>query len=100
MKRLTVISLLCAFLLPISMRAQDAVPLDSAVVAALDSMLDEYFAALDSEPIQVKISECDFMLESCTDPLVKQYVAVRIYDHFLGSKVMGDEAVAVHMVDD
>lgn len=100
MKRLIVISLLLAFLLPFSVRAQDAVPLDSAVVAALDSRLDEYFAALEREPVQVKISECDFMLESCTDPLVKQYVAVRIYDHFLGSKVMGDEAVAVHMVDD
>lgn len=100
MKRLAFISLLVAFLLPLNMRAQDAVPLDSAVVAALDSKLDEYFAALEREPVQVKISECDFMLESCTDPLVKQYVAIRIYDHFLGSKVMGDEAVAVHMVDD
>lgn len=100
MKRLAFITLLIAFLLPLNMRAQDAVPLDSAVVAALDSKLDEYFAALEREPVQVKISECDFMLESCTDPLVKQYVAIRIYDHFLGSKVMGDEAVAVHMVDD
>lgn len=100
MKRLVFISLLVAILLPLNMRAQDAVPLDSAVVAALDSKLDEYFAALERETVQVKISECDFMLESCTDPLVKQYVAIRIYDHFLGSKVMGDEAVAVHMVDD
>ena len=100
MKRLALISLLVAILLPFGLRAQDAVPLDSAVVAALDSRLDEYFAALEREPIPVKIGECDFMLESCVDPLVRQYVAVRIYDHFLGSKVMGDEAVAVHMVDD
>ena len=100
MKRLALISLLVAVLLPFGLRAQDAVPLDSAVVAALDSRLDEYFAALEREPIPVKIGECDFMLESCTDTLVRQYVAVRIYDHFLGSKVMGDEAVAVHMVDD
>ena len=100
MKRLILISLLIVILLPAGLRAQDAVPLDSAVVAALDSRLDEYFAALEREPVQVKIGECDFMLESCADPLVKQYVAVRIYDHFLGSKVMGDEAVAVHMVDD
>ena len=100
MKRLALISLIVAVLLPFGLRAQDAVPLDSAVVAALDSRLDEYFAALEREPIQVKIGECDFMLESCADTLVRQYVAVRIYDHFLGSKVMGDEAVAVHMVDE
>ena len=67
MKRLALISLLVAVLLPFGLRAQDAVPLDSAVVAALDSRLDEYFAALEREPIQVKIGECDFMLESCAD---------------------------------
>lgn len=74
--------------------------LDSALTSSLDPMLDEYFAALETEPVQVKLGECDFMLETCTDSLVRQYVAVRIYDHFLGSKVMGDESVAVHMVDD
>lgn len=95
MKRLTVILLSLLVLLPL--KAQQ---LDSAFTAALDSRMEEYFAVLEHEPVQVKISECDFMLESCADSLVKQYVAVRIYDHFLGSNVMGDEAVAVHMVDD
>lgn len=99
MKRLWIIGLLLS-LLSFGLRAQDAVPLDSTVTSALDARMDEYFAALEREPIAVKIAECDFMLESCEDPLVRQYVAVRIYDHFLGSKVMGDEAVAVHMVDD
>jgi peroxiredoxin len=87
-------------LLSLGLRAQLPSPLDSATTAALESRLEEYFAALEREPVQVKIGECDFMLESCTDSLVRQYVAVRIYDHFLGSNVMGDEAVAVHMVDD
>jgi len=100
MKRLALIYVLLAFLLPAGLWAQQEVPLDSAVVAALDTRLDEYFSALERESVQVKLRECDFMLESCEDPLVRQYVAVRIYDHFLGSKVMGDEAVAVHMVDD
>lgn len=95
MKRLTVILLSLLVLLPL--KAQQ---LDSAFTAALDSRMEEYFAVLDHEPVQVKISECDFMLESCADSLVRQYVAVRIYDHFLGSHIMGDEAVAVHMVDD
>lgn len=87
-------------LLSLGLRAQLPSPLDSATTAALESRLEEYFAALEREPVQVKIGECDFMLENCTDSLVRQYVAVRIYDHFLGSNVMGDEAVAVHMVDD
>jgi len=99
MKRLIIIAL-ALVLLPFGLRAQERTQLDSAVVEALDARLDEYFAALERESIQVKLAECDFMLESCVDSLVKQYVAVRIYDHFLGSKVMGDEAVAVHMVDD
>lgn len=100
MRRLVLVLLSFALLLPSRLQAQDSVQLDSAVTAALDSRLDEYFTALEREPVQVKLAECDFMLESCVDPLVRQYVAVRIYDHFLGSKVMGDEAVAVHMVDD
>ena len=87
-------------LLSLGLRAQLPSPLDSATTVALESRLEEYFAALEREAVQVKIGECDFMLESCTDSLVRQYVAVRIYDHFLGSNVMGDEAVAVHMVDD
>lgn len=74
--------------------------LDSAVTAALDSRLEEYFAAMETEPVSVKLGECDFMIDACADSLVKQYVAIRIYDHFLGSKLMGDETVAVHMVDD
>ena len=99
MKRLLLILSLLA-LLPSGLRAQLPTQLDSAVTAVLDARLDEYFSALERESIQVKIAESDFMLESCTDSLIRQYVAVRIYDHFLGSKVMGDEAVAVHMVDD
>ncbi|MBO4916796.1 MAG: redoxin domain-containing protein [Bacteroidales bacterium] len=99
MKRL-IITVLVLVLLPFGLRAQERTQLDSAVVEALDARLDEYFAALERESIQIKLAECDFMLENCADSLVKQYVAVRIYDHFLGSKVMGDEAVAVHMVDD
>ena len=100
MKRLFPIVLALMLLLSSGLRAQERTQLDSAVVEVLDARLDEYFAALERESIGTKLAECDFMLESCADSLVRQYVAVRIYDHFLGSKVMGDEAVAVHMVDD
>ena len=99
MKRLIIIALTLV-LLPFGLRAQGDSKLDPVVTEELDARMDEYFAALERESIQVKLEECDFMLESCADSLVRQYVAVRIYDHYLGSKVMGDEAVAVHMVDD
>lgn len=102
MKRIaTVILALAAIFISPEIHAQMQVPgLDSAVTAALDSKLDEYFTALEPLPVRTKIEECDFIVESCTDSLIRQYAAVRIYDHFLGSKLMGDEAVAVHMVDD
>lgn len=90
---------LAGILLSFALHAQES-PLDSAVTAALDSRLEEYFTALEPEPVSVKIRECDFMLDACDDPQVRQYVAMRIYDHFLGSNVMGDEGVAVHMVDE
>lgn len=82
-----------------ALNAQD-VALDSAKVEALDAKLDEYFTALEAEPAAVKVQECDFLIESCTDEAIRQHVALRIYDHYLSSQVMGDETVAVHVVDD
>ena len=102
MKRISELILtLCVLFLPGKLHAQMQVAgLDSAVTAAFDSKLNEYFAAMEALPASGKIEECDFILNSCPDSLLRQYAAVRIYDHFLGSKLMGDEAVAVHMVDD
>lgn len=81
----------------LSLRAQEA---DSVRMAALDAKLTEYFTAIQAEPAAVKVRECDFLIESCTDEQTRQHVALRIYDHYLTSKVMGDETVAVHMVDE
>ena len=63
----------------------------------LGAKLEQYFAALAGEPAAVQNSECDFLIESCQDSLVRQYVALKIYDHYLKSKIMGDDAVAVHI---
>ena len=63
----------------------------------LGAKLDEYFTALAGESAQVQNAECDFLISSCTDSLVRQYVALKIYDHYLNSKIMGDDAVAVHV---
>lgn len=84
---LSLVALLSAFLL----KAQE--------YPELGAKLDAYYAALVGESAQVQMEECDFLVSSCRDSLVRQYVALHIYDHYLRSKVMGDDAVAVHMVD-
>lgn len=67
---------------------------------ALQAKLDEYFASLLGERTEVINSECDYIIESCQDPEVKQWVALYVYDHYLSSKVMGEEAVAVHIAQE
>ena len=65
----------------------------------LGARLEEYFAALTGESAAVQNAEADFLIESCQDSLVRQYVALKVYDHYLQSKIMGDEAVAVHVAE-
>ena len=65
----------------------------------LGAKLEEYFTALAGENAAVQNAECDYLIESCQDSLVRQYVAIKIYDHYLRSQIMGDDAVAVHIAD-
>ena len=97
MKRFTVV-LIFAFLLSITF-SLEAQQLDSSVRAALDERLTEYFKALETEGTEVQKEECDFLISTAKDSLVRQYVALRIYDHYLSSPVMGSEAVALHVFD-
>lgn len=83
---------LLAGLLSLNLAAQEPYP-------ELGAKLDEFFAALCGEDAAMQASECDFLISSCQDSLVRQYVALKIYDHYLQSKVMGDDAVAVHVAD-
>ena len=77
----------------------DAQQLDSVKTAALEERLTEYFELLKYESIDVQKAEADFMIEAAADSAVRQAVALRIYDHYLGSPVMGAEAVAIHIYD-
>lgn len=88
MKKL-VLSLVCGALC-LAAAAQEPYP-------ELGAKLEQYFAALAGESAGVQNSECDFLIESCQDSLVRQYVALKIYHHYLRSKIMGDDAVAVHV---
>ena len=87
-KYLTIIFL--ALALPLG-----AQPLDSARTARLDGLMAQYFTLRAGEPAAVQGAEMDGLISSCRDSLLRQYVALRIYGHYIGSKVMGDEAVAI-----
>lgn len=94
MRRLALIGLsLLLGVLPL--RAQ----VDSAGVARTLALVDEYIAALEQEPLDVKLSECDLLVETCTDSLLRQAVAVKLYRHYADSRLMGEEAVAIHLYD-
>ncbi|MBR1573606.1 MAG: hypothetical protein IJ652_02015 [Bacteroidales bacterium] len=66
---------------------------------ALQDKLDEYLDAMASLTLDEKMAEVDVILESCHDRTVRDKVAVQVYQYFMHSKVMGDEAVAIHLTD-
>ena len=72
---------------------------DTLRMAALGERLREYYKAIEREALDVQEAECDFLIESTTDSLLRQFVALDIYEHFLDSPVMGAENVAVHIYD-
>ena len=94
MKRVFI--LFISLLFALSLSAQQV---DSARFSALGLKLNEYYEALKHESIDVQIQECDFLIESSTDSLIRQYVALDIYRHYMNSPVMGAENVAVHLFD-
>ncbi len=96
MKRIVVSIVSLLLLFSVSGAAQQ---LDSAKREALEAKLAEYFVALKYESLDVQKEEADFLIESTSDSLVRQFVACSVYDHFMDSKVMGAEAVAVHVYD-
>ena len=91
MRSLRFISFLAAALLCLSAPAQD--------YSALDGKLDEYLSALEGESIETKQTECDYIISACKDSVVRNYVAVKLYNHFFTSPLMGDEAVAIYLTD-
>lgn len=80
----------------VTLRAQE---LDARTAEMLSSKLDEYFLAIEREGNDVQIGECDFLIESAADSLTRQFIALKAYDHYLKSPVMGSEAVAIHILD-
>lgn len=78
---------------------RDGAELDSAKAEAVSAKVREYLDAIIARPVEVQMQEADFLVGSCSDSLVRQAVALEIYSYYTESKVMGVEAVAVHMCD-
>ena len=65
----------------------------------LDKKLNEYFSVIEYKSFEVQKEECDFIIEACTDSLVKQFTAIKTYQFFYESKIMGIEGTAIHIFD-
>ena len=88
------------FLMPVmaSSRPLSEVP-DSIRISALDKKLNEYFKAIEREDFDVQKEECDFIIDSTKDSVLRQIIAEKVYDHYLDSRRMGAEGVAIHLFD-
>ena len=96
MRLLKHIAALALFLSGLNVSAQQ---LDSLTRKTLSDKLDEYFTTIEASGIDVQKEEADFLIQSASDSLVRQFVAVKVYNHYFTSKVMGAEAVAIHVLD-
>lgn len=72
---------------------------DSTHLKELDKRLEQYFQILEPQGVGVKIEECDLLIDSAKDSLLRQHIALKAYEHYLNSTLMGDEGVAVHLTD-
>lgn len=73
---------------------------DTTKLAVLHRRLLSYLNAMENRSIGQKQQEVDFMIGSCAEGEVRNHVALTIYDYYLNSKLMGDEAVAIHVTDE
>lgn len=73
--------------------------LDFDRYSGLDSLLTQFYSSLERESIEVKNAEFDHLISTCQDSLTRQHVTLRVFDHYRHSRVMGEEAVAIHIYD-
>ena len=74
------LALVLSILLPLMAAARQA---DSTRTAALGEKLAEYYETLKHESLDVQKNECDFLIESTSDSLLRQFVALDIYGRCL-----------------
>lgn len=89
MRRFAAITLL--LFAALLLRAQD--------YSQLDSLMDVYVLAMQREPAEAKIAETDYMIGSAKDSLTRQHIALRLFDYYRESPLMGEEEIALHIYD-
>lgn len=95
MKRLAFILLVLS--VPLKLAAQtDSV----SRFSSLDSLLVRFYDTLQPEENSVKGREFDNLIAMCHDSLTRQHVTMQVFDHYSHSRVMGEEAVAIHVYDE
>lgn len=72
-----------------------AEPVDSVIFHKLDNYLQE----VDKLAIPSACEECNFIIASVPDSILRNHVAEHVYRHFRKSKFMGAENVAVYIYD-
>ena len=96
MRILRIIAVFVLSLMGFSLSAQQ---LDSLTRRTLSDKLGEYLSAIETAGPEVQKEEADFLIGTATDSLVRQFIAVKVYQHYFDSPVMGSEAVAIHILD-
>lgn len=91
--------LLALTLAPLALRAQEPEEDAPLPYAGLDSLLTQFYVTLEREETEVKNVEFDGLIDVCRDSLTRQHVVLEIFDHYSHSRVMGEEAVAIHIYD-
>ena len=89
---------LIAFLLSCCLALRGQGPSDGAN-AILDSLALNYLGAIQSESVETKQGECDFLISTIKDSLLRRHLAVTLFNYYKEAPVMGDEAVAIHLYD-
>ncbi|MBO4605326.1 MAG: hypothetical protein J5667_02140 [Bacteroidales bacterium] len=92
-----ILTILVSLMISVGAWAQQ---LDSTRLAPLDSLLGEYYEQMIYLSMPEKCREVDWLIESCPDTLVRQWVATRILQHYIEDPpLMGEEAVGVYVYD-
>jgi len=97
MRRLALI--LTALALSLSAFSQEVDSLEFERYSGLDSLLTQFYTSLELEDCDVKSEQFDGLIDLCRDSLTRQHVTLQIFDHYSHSRVMGEEAVAIHIFD-
>ena len=100
MRRLLPILLTLLLACGVHAAAQDAQADSTSRFAPLDSLLTQFYGALLPADNNEKNAEFDALITSCADSLTRQHVTLAIFDHYRFSRIMGEEAVAVHIFDE